>query len=425
MLKCFNLLKNISKVGILLGKESLYYLYHRKENIFIKNTIHEICNINMLYIKLFQSIANNNWIDKRINENIIKYTNNVPYKESDIDYVLLEKLKDRYELTFDSLTPINSGVISLIFKVRQKNHEINILKIKRKDIDKNINECIEEVKYLIDLIYIFPFVQDLKIKYFFDNNVKLLTEQLNFDTEVNNIISFKETFKNIDYAVIPHVYPYGTQNYPNVIMMKYIEGKQIQLLDTNNKELMINYSKMILKISIIAFMGGIVHGDLHSGNILFLDDMKICLLDFGIVMKVKKDKIKCIINIIDDLYEKSAYELSTNLLNIILTNYNKLYKPELKDHLHNLLKIISEIIENVQIKSTKYNIFNYFECLKLVTKYIDKHNLNQYDIALTDDFYKLNLIFFMASSIVTKFCDKELLLIMNDVCKELFHTDLL
>ena len=44
---------------------------------------------------------------------------------------------------------------------------------------------------------------------------------------------------------------------------------------------------------------------------------------------------------------------------------------------------------------------------------------------LTDDFYKLNLIFFMTSSIITKFCDKELLYIMNDVCKELFHTDLI
>ena len=52
---------------------------------------------------------------------------------------------------------------------------------------------------------------------------------------------------------------------------------------------MINYSKMILKISIIAFMGGIVHGDLHSGNILFIKDYndskysyKIGVIDFGI-----------------------------------------------------------------------------------------------------------------------------------------------
>ena len=425
MLKCFNLLKNISKIGLLLGKETLYYLYHRNPNIIIKNIIQEICNINMLYIKLFQSIANNQWIDKRINENIIKYTNNVPYKDTDIDYVLLNKLKNRYELTYDNLIPINSGVISLIFKVKQKNNEINILKIKRKDIDKNINKSIEEVQYLINLLYIFPFIHNLKVKYFFNNNVKLLEEQLNFDTEVNNIFTFKEIFKNIDYVVIPQVYPYVTNNYPNVIMMKYIEGKEIQTIDTNNKELMEIYSKKLLKISIIAFMSGFIHGDLHTGNILFLDDTKICLLDFGIVLKVKKDTIICIINIIDDLYDKPAYELSINLLKIILTNFNNLYKPELKNHLHNLLKIISTIIENVQIKSTKYNIFNYFECLNLVTKYIDKHNLNQYDIMLTDDFYKLNLIFFMASSIITKFCDKELLFIMNDVCKELFHTDLI
>ena len=425
MLKCFNLLKNISKIGLLLGKETLYYLYHREQNIFIKNVIQEICYINMLYIKLFQSIANNKWIDKSINENIIKYTNNVPYKETDIDYILLDKLKKQYELKYDSLIPINSGVISLIFKVKQKNDEINILKIKRKNIDKNINDSIEEVRYLIDLLYIFPSIRDLKVKYFFNNNVQLLQEQLNFDTEVNNILTFKEIFKNIDYVVIPQVYPYVTKNYSNVIMMKYIEGNQLQTIDTTNKEIMEMYSKMLLKISIIGFMSGVIHGDLHSGNLLFLDDFKICLLDFGIILKVKKDTIKFIINIIDDLYDKSAYELSINLLKIILTNFNKFYHPELKNHLHNLLQIISTIITNVQIKSTKYNIFNYFECLNSVTKYIDEHKLNKYDIMLTDDFYKLNLIFFMTSSIITKFCDKELLYIMNDVCKELFHTDLI
>ena len=58
-------------------------------------------------------------------------------------------------------------------------------------------------------------------------------------------------------------------------------------------------------------------------------------------------------------------------------------------------------------------------------KYINKHELNKCDVYLNNDFYKINVSLFMASSIITKLCDKELFLLINDVCKELFHTDLI
>jgi len=416
MLKYLYLIKNIFK-------ECFYYLYYRDINRFIRNNIHEISKINMLYIKLFQSMANNYWINETINNNIVKYTNDVPYNEEDIDYELINQLKIQYNLTYNDLKPINSGLISLIFKVKKDEEDI-ILKIKRKNIDVNIHKSIEELSYVIYILDIIPFIKNIKIKHFFHKNIHLLKEQLDFDTEVKNIGLFQEIFKNIDYVVVPKVYNYVTMNYPNVIMMKYIHGKQIQAV---NNELNETYSKIIIKISIISYLAGVIHGDLHSGNVLFLDNdiPQVCLLDFGIVLKINKDGIKSIMTIIDELYEKTAYELSINLLSIIVNNFKELYKPEFKDHMDNLLKILSDIIINVQMKSTKYNIYNYFECIQSVIKYINKNQLYKYNIVLNDDFYHLNFIFFMASGIVSKLCSKELFFIMNDVCKELFHTDLL
>ena len=430
MLKYLDLFKNIVKISFLSGKEYLYFLYHQDYNKWIENNIYNISEINILYIKLFQSLAyNNELIDETINKHIIKYTNNVPFLKSDIDESLLITLQKQYNLTYENnnYIPINSGLISLIFKAKNSNGKDIVLKIKKNNIDIKLNESIEEITCLIDIIYFFPFIKKLKIKETFYKNIYLLKEQLNFNLEIDNIQKFKNAFMNIDYVIIPHVYTDITEQYSNVIMMEYITGKELHCLDMNNSLLKKEYSKIIIKINILSFLSGIFHGDLHSGNLLFIEEEipKICLLDFGIVLKINRNNINLILNIIGDLYEKNAKELSVNLLHLIINNYVNLYDDKLKIHLDNLIEIISEIIHNIKIKNNKYNIFHYFNCIEMIIKYIDKHKLNKHDIYLNDDFYKLNLCGFMSSSIVTKLCNTELFVLMNDVCNELFHTELL
>jgi predicted unusual protein kinase regulating ubiquinone biosynthesis (AarF/ABC1/UbiB family) len=405
MLKYLYFFKNIFNIFFLLGTEYLYFLYHKDYNKLIENNIYNINNINILYIKLFQSLAyNNKIIDDTINKHIIKYTNNVPFLKSDIDESLLINLQQKFNLIYENnnYIPINSGLISLIFKAKKSDGKNIILKIKRKNIDIKLNTSIEEISYLLDILYLFPFIKKLKIKDIFDKNMYLLKEQLNFNLEVNNIQKFKKIFLN---------------------MMEYILGKELNNLDMNNILLKKVYSKIILKMSILTFLSGYIHGDLHSGNILFIEEeiFKICLLDFGIVLKINTNIINLLLTTIEDLYEKEVNELSINLLHIIINNYSKLYKKELKIHSDNLLKIISEIIHNIKIKNKEYNIFHYFKCIQLIINYVDKHNLNRYDIYLNDDFYKLNLSLIMSSSIIKNFCDTELFVLMNDVCNELFH----
>ena len=103
MLIYFVFIKNILKISFLLGKEYLYFLYHRDYNKFIENNIYKISQINILYIKLFQSLAyNDNLIDETVNKHIIKYTNNVPFLKSDIDESLLITLQNQYNLIFEN-----------------------------------------------------------------------------------------------------------------------------------------------------------------------------------------------------------------------------------------------------------------------------------------------------------------------------------
>jgi len=423
-------------------KEYLYYLWHQNYYKVMYNIISKIANVNILYIKLFQAFAlNNQFIDETVNNILVSYTDNVPYTSEDIDYETIRQAMNLYQLSFyennvnntyplqKELIPINSGMISLVFKMYKKTAtESNIpvvLKIKRKNIDNKLNESLEELQNFIKFISIVPLLNKIKLNTIFEKNKDILKQQLNFEIELNNIRQFQKLSRNIDYIAIPNLYPEITQKFNNIIVMEFVEGKKLDQIinDTNNKEY---FSKCIIKILFLSVLSGIIHGDLHSGNILFLDNTKkICLLDFGIVLKVNEITHQSLLCVIQNMYIKRPEELSVELLKIIINNYDILSSTtELTNHHTTLLHIVSDIVIEIQEKSQKYDIFKYFSCMKEVMGYIEKHKLYNYDIILNDEFYKLNVVFMMASSIINNLCNTELLLLVNDVCKEMFHTDI-
>ena len=80
-----------------------YYLF--KTNI-IKNITYKLSKINILCVKIFQAISLN--IDKSINDELIKYTDNVPYSFEDIDFDNLVDLTSEQNLLINIEKPIIS-----------------------------------------------------------------------------------------------------------------------------------------------------------------------------------------------------------------------------------------------------------------------------------------------------------------------------
>lgn len=418
---CNNVYSLISILFIIVS-EYVTYKITRNYPEMIESLANRLALINILYVKLFQSFAlDNNMIDEEINSKLIKYTDNVTWNDEDISNTDLISVANKYKLDLNSSNnkPINSGMISLVFKIpKEKSEECMIIKLKRKDIDKKLDDAIQQVLFIVYILSYIPSLKNLQIYDVIEKNIDSIREQTNFMEEIENMELIRKNCNKMKYVIIPKVYKEVTEELPNVIMMDYMKGERItNIKEEDYKE----YAKLLIKFGLVTYiMHGCTHGDLHSGNILFLEDEvpKICLLDFGIVLKINKNVIKLFFNIIEDLYEKDAVELSVNLLKIIINNFELLNKL----HSDNLLKILSEIIHNVKIKNNKYNIYHYFQCIDEVIKYIDKHKLTNY---LNEDFYKLNVSFFMSSSITTKLCHIELFELMNDVCNELFHIDLL
>ena len=116
-------------------------------------------NINILYVKMFQAIAfNNGWINETLNNKMVKFTDNVPWSENEIDLNTIIEIQNEFNVVVDTslsegrILPVNSGMISLVFHAYSTSKEPLIIKIKRNDIDLKLKEAIEHLKFFIRLL---------------------------------------------------------------------------------------------------------------------------------------------------------------------------------------------------------------------------------------------------------------------------------
>ena len=151
-----NIEKNIKSMLFLLNAffifitEALIYAIFRDYSFFIDRLSIRLASINMLYVKIFQAFAlNNSLIDDKINNNLLKFTDNAPWTYSDIDLYQLIEMSDKFNLQLlrGYEKPINAGMISLVF-TGYDNKNLNkqvIIKMKRKNIQKKLDEAIDNL----------------------------------------------------------------------------------------------------------------------------------------------------------------------------------------------------------------------------------------------------------------------------------------
>jgi len=411
---------------ILFYEYCSYKWKNRPYSIFIRNISKKLAKKNILYVKLFQAIAfNNNLINNEINAELISFSNSVPYCEEDIDFFLLEKIKYKYHLQFDNMRPINSGMISLVYKAKKPDNSFVILKVKRKNIKEQLDDSVEKFYYISYLLSFIPFLKRMNIHSTINKTLSQMNEQLNFLNEVNNTIEMKENCKNLDYVKIPQVYPEITYLYPDVIVMEYIDGKHINEIDKEDYKI---YAKQVIKYGFVtSFITGLIHADMHSGNILFIKEegpvYKIAPIDFGIVTKINPDVRMEMLEIISQLTTSDPKLISEKLI------FSFLSPPNLKNVLAPIFyKKLVEIIENIVSRSLyeKNNINQtlIYDFLKQFNDFLLLPEIKNYDVKINEDFMKLQSAIAMANGISITLCKNDYMVVSLSVLHELFHISL-
>jgi predicted unusual protein kinase regulating ubiquinone biosynthesis (AarF/ABC1/UbiB family) len=426
---------NLINTLYIVASEFLSYVFFRDYPSFIDTLTIRLASINILYVKIFQAVASNNsLIDDITNNKLIKFTDNAPWKYDDVNLPLLIEISDKNNLILKQgyEIPINAGMISLVFKAYKKNNmnEAVIIKMKRKNIDAILSEAIDNLLFLVYILSFIPIFNKYQLAEAINKNIDIIRHQTNFLEEIDNMDKIRENCKNLKYVKIPKANRQITQEYADVIVMDYIVGIKINQIKEADCE---DFAKTVIKFGLVTtIIHGVTHGDLHSGNILFIKDIadakypyKIGVIDFGIVYEVHSKYKGFLFDIFTQLFDKPPRETAENLLNSGMIEPIGALKRLPKEDYDTILEFLEEMLNDIMNNSKKANQIQIYKFISKLKDVLSKKELQCFGIRPSDDFVKFQLVLAMSQGITLSLCKNDFIPLMDKVLNELFHIELL
>lgn len=415
----------------ILFTQSCYYCFidnNKSQNI--KLLAQRLSSINILYVKLFQGLSlNEQFFSDELNQELIQFTDHAPWNKTDLDFnTINDVIYDNDLKMIDNMnTPMNSGMISLVYRVKDKNDKQFILKIKRKGIDNKLKYAIDDIINFINIISFLPFIRRFNIQSSVKKSTGMILSQLDFGCEVSNIVTFYNNCKKLDYIVIPEANKEVTIKYPNVILMEFIEGQPIHKIDTCDYEY---FAPLVVKFGIVtAFFHGISHGDLHMGNILFIkkdDKYQLGVLDFGIVYKLDTKLKEIMFELINEYNTMEPSEIAKKLLSSGLIEPLEVIENLPKERYDELLHMLAEIMAEFFSKTQKANQLMIYKFLEKLHEFLKNKDIINLNLKPSSQFIQSQMSIAMAQGVTAKLIQGEDLTNYTDkIIADLLHLDLL
>jgi predicted unusual protein kinase regulating ubiquinone biosynthesis (AarF/ABC1/UbiB family) len=430
-LKEFRFLFNVI---FIVSSECAMYCIFRDYAKFIHGITHRLAQINILYVKVFQAIAlNNNFIDDKLNKQLLRFTDNAPWTIKDINIPVLVDISEKYNLVMENgyETPINSGMISLVFKAYHRGTMAPmIIKMKRVNIDGQLNDAIENLRTVLYFLSFIPLFDKYRLAELVNKNMDLVRQQTDFMEEVKNTNTMKENCKRLKYVRIPTINKEVTEKYPDCILMEYINGVKITEIREEDYD---GFAKQVLKLGVVTtLIHGFAHGDLHGGNILFIKDAddekykyKLGIIDFGIVYNIDPEYRHLLFEVATKALDMPAIEMATKLLNSSMIDPPNIFQQIPAVHRDNIIQFTGKIIDETIHQSKQACQAQVYRFLKMITEYLNTADIADIGIRPSDNLIKTQMVLAMAHGVTMTLCRGDFIPFAEKVMNELFHTDII
>jgi predicted unusual protein kinase regulating ubiquinone biosynthesis (AarF/ABC1/UbiB family) len=201
----------------------------------------------------------------------------------------LSKLQNQTKTTFRASKPngvykmddepIASASIAQVHLGKLEDGRLVAIKIKRPHVDYNLKNELKGIRDTIRLSKVFMSEMSL-LSDWFDDFEKTVADELDFSKEVSNIELFSNIYKYNQNVRVPRVIPELSGK--DHIVMEYIPSDPIKKCKnpmTVSENLMNTFIEQIL-------YNGVIHGDLHAGNIGIREDNQLVMYDFGNIIRI-------------------------------------------------------------------------------------------------------------------------------------------
>ncbi|MBR5623954.1 AarF/ABC1/UbiB kinase family protein [bacterium] len=208
--------------------------------------------------------------------------------------LIAQELGQKVEDIFREFSPqpIACASIAQVYKAKLPTGETVAVKVRHPDIERKIAAdlaIMEDLARLLernisDLAALRPVAL---VKEFGRN----LSNETNLLIEANNLERFNTQNEGKEGLRLVKLYRELTTS--KVLVMEFMEGvkisdtEKLRSLDLDLKAVAHSGTRIILEQ---VFVQGFFHGDPHPGNILVLEDGRICFLDFGLMGKLNRSQ---------------------------------------------------------------------------------------------------------------------------------------
>ena len=216
-----------------------------------------------------------------------------------IERLLSQELGQPIESVFSKINqqPIAAGSIGQIHRATLTTGEEVAIKVQRPGIDKIVEQDISLIKGVAELVSLTDFGENYDIVELADEFSQAIKAELDFTKEANytdkirNNLSESRWF-DTEQLVIPKVYREVTSE--KILVLEWLHGKPILEADLNIPESTKSIEIRKQEITTLLFraffqqlyLDGFFHADPHPGNIFYLDNGKIAIIDCGMVGKL-------------------------------------------------------------------------------------------------------------------------------------------
>ncbi|MGH2416419.1 MAG: ABC1 kinase family protein, partial [Microcystaceae cyanobacterium] len=213
-----------------------------------------------------------------------------------IEALIRQQLSSSLESVFTTINPepIAAGSIAQIHRATLMNGQEVALKVQRPGIDKIVAQDITLIKGIAELISLTDFGRTYDIVTLADEFTKAVKDELDFTQEASYTDQLRHNLSksrwfDTQQLIVPAIHWNLTTE--KLLVMEWLEGKS--LLDAQfsgfnseleNRDRRQEITTLLFRAFFQQFyLDGFFHADPHPGNIFYLQDGRIALIDCGMI----------------------------------------------------------------------------------------------------------------------------------------------
>jgi predicted unusual protein kinase regulating ubiquinone biosynthesis (AarF/ABC1/UbiB family) len=195
--------------------------------------------------------------------------------------------------------PLAAASLGQVHRARVPGREV-VVKVLRPGVERLVDEDVRAARRILDwAVRWFPGPHLHGLRAAVEEFAARVHEELDFRLEAANAIEIRRHFAGNRRIRVPEVVGEFTRQ--RVLVLEYLEGRRIDQLEPLLATGRIRADQLVSRVVELylqmMLVDGFFHADPHPGNLLVADDGTLILLDFGMVVRVSRERRRQILDV--------------------------------------------------------------------------------------------------------------------------------